>query len=403
MATNNSTVIYIDPRDKTVHYYGNNAGKIIHDSMHYKSRDFDSEFFTSLVDILGMYMKKYTPAQSANSTIVLPDSVIVTDVMTLPAMKSGAMKSTIETNLSGMFKNRSDLKLHTFFAVQNKQVSEVCITGVRDAILAALKNSCTTARFMTQNITFAAETSARAAASLNPKLKGGTYLLLDIKETFSRFVYVFKGVSLGSFLVPFGYSAIDKNKLAAEDMLFEHSVAELAVLNARERAKAKALTVMGDGNADATQIDTEGEGEEEGNEEENSFSGSEQLVSTRNTDTTIKTLPKKTARKLPKYMLRPVPETDEGIVAENFRIFVKWALCFLQGNPRLVNLAEPKGVYVNLPSHLEYVLSVTNEEKEENHIEFFPASFDSKDDLVLRNIEMYGGLFVGQSRNNNVF
>ena len=251
----------------------------------------------------------------------MPDSVILTDLMTLPAMKSGALKSTIETNLSGMYKNRSDLKLNTYFAVQNKQYSEVGITGIRDALLAATKNACTTARFMTQSITFAAEASARAAAALNPKLKGLTYLLLDIKEHFTRFVYVFKGVSLGFMTMPFGYEDIDKNKLTAEDMLFEHSVAELAVLNARERAKAKALTVMGDGNADATQVDTEENGEEGSSEDENSFSGSEQLVSTRTTDTTIKTLPKKTPRKLPKYMLRPVPETDEGIINENFRIF----------------------------------------------------------------------------------
>ncbi len=402
MAATNSSVIYIDPQDKAIHYYGNTAGKIIHDTANYKSRDFDSEFFTSFVDILGAFMKKYTPAQSINSTIVMPDSVIVTDIMTLPAMKSGALKSTIETNLSGMYKNRSDLKLNTYFAVQNKQYSEIGITGIREALLAATKNACTTARFMTQSVTFAAEASARAAASLNPKLKGMTYLLIDIKEHFTRFVYVFKGVSLGFMTLPFGYEAIDKNKLSAEDMLFEHSVAELAVLNARERAKAKALTVMGDGNADATQIDTD-ENPEEGEGEEDSFSGTEQLVSNRTTDTTIKTLPKKTPRKLPKYMLRPVPETDEGIINENFRIFIKWALCFMQGNSRLVNLGEPKGIYVNLPSHLEHVIAYANEEKAENRYEFFPAGFDSKDELVLRNIEMYGGFLVGQNKNNNVF
>ena len=116
MAATNSTVIYIDPQDKAIHYYGNTAGKITHDTANYKSRDFDSEFFTAFVDILGNFMKKYTPAQSVNSTIVMPDSVILTDLMTLPAMKSGALNSTIETNLSGMYKNRSDL-IYVFLPV----------------------------------------------------------------------------------------------------------------------------------------------------------------------------------------------------------------------------------------------------------------------------------------------
>ena len=35
---------------------------------------------------------------------------------------------------------------------------------------------------------------------------------------------------------------------------------------------------------------------------------------------------KKTPRKLPMFMQRPIPDTPEGIAQENFRVFAKWAL-----------------------------------------------------------------------------
>ncbi|MBO4861135.1 MAG: hypothetical protein J5530_06285 [Clostridia bacterium] len=405
MAANNSSAIYIDTRDKAVHYYGSVGGRAVHDVANYNSRTLDSAFFNDFTEILVGFMRKYTPAQAANSTVILPDSVIMTDIITLPAMKSNIMRGTVESTLSGLYKNRKELRLNTFYALQNRQYSEVCICGVKELLISAVKNSCVTSRFNAQNITFAAETSARAASALNSKLKGATYLLLDIKETYTRVVYVYKGMSLGFSALPFGYSILEKPKLASEDMLFDHSVAELAVLNARERAKARAVTFIGEGIVDATQvvIPQNDENDENGEEDDDAFSGGDFADPARQPGTVYKTLPKKSARKLPKYMLRPMPSADEGVADENFRIFAKWALCYLQGNPKLESLAGAKAVYVNLPEHLNHVITAINEEHSENKYQFLPASFDTRDEFVQRNIELYGGLFVGGSRNNNVF
>ncbi len=402
MAVNNASVVYIDQRKKAVHFYGTFGGTAVHDTANYNSRSLDSGFFNDLTEILIEFMRKYTPAQAANSTVVLPDTAVVTDILTLPSMKNNVMRNTVETKLSALYKNRQELRLNTYYAFQNRQYSEVCVCGMKELLISSVKNACSTSRFNAQNITFAAETSARAASALNTKLRGGTYLLLDIKEDYTRIVYVFKGMSVGFSSLPFGYSILEKPKLAAEDMLFDHSTAELAVLNARERAKAKALTIMGDGVVDATRlvIPDLTDGAEANADEDDAFAVTDVA---RQPGTVYKTLPKKTARKLPKSMLRPTPDTESGIAEENFRIFAKWALCYLQGNPKLESFAGVKAVYVNLPEHLNHVVTAFNAEQAENKCQFLPASFDRRDEFAVRNIELFGGLFVIGNRNNNVF
>ena len=112
---------------------------------------------------------------------------------------------------------------------------------------------------------------------------------------------------------------------------------------------------------------------------------------------------KKTPRKLPKFMQREVPETEEGILYENFRVFVKWALTLIQGNPKITELGKPEFVCVNLPENLAGVLDKVNEEAEENGIEFTRLPGDNLDPVITSNLEMYGALFPKQMSPVNRF
>ena len=138
------------------------------------------------------------------------------------------------------------------------------------------------------------------AAVLNPKLKNASYMLLDIKENSARIVFVVKGKTMGAYNLPFGYAVLSDSTVIPEDLLFDYPTADLAVLNAKERAKAKALTVSSD--AKRTVDD-----DDEDDEEVSVFNtATAELPSFIHTD--------KKARKLPKYMLRETPESAEGFV-----------------------------------------------------------------------------------------
>lgn len=407
-----SAVVYIDPRERRVHYYAQTVGaEPVHESRTYKEKCLERDFYPELIAAMQGFAQLYTPAQTANTTIVLPDSAVVTDIISLPAMKRGALQKALDTTLDGLFKERKKIRVQSYFASQTKQSSEVCISGIREEVLGALRASATAAHLSLGQITFAAEGTARAAVALNPKLKDGTYLFMDIKADHTRLVYVLHGEVVSFYTLPFGYTVLSPNKLAAEDMLFDHSVAELAVLNARERARSKALTMMGEGSVDVSDVDAEALAEEpaedeaeerprtesDEDEENDGPSGIAQPTDSRSANT-IKRLPHKTPRKLPKFMLRPQPETGEGYQFENFRIFEKWALCFIAGNDRLTKLAPPEAVYVHMPERYRGVLENLQPEELENGIPFRPAGIEAADKFVGEHLEMYGGLLVRREK-----
>ena len=105
---------------------------------------------------------------------------------------------------------------------------------------------------------------------------------------------------------------------------------------------------------------------------------------------------KKTPRKLPKFMQREVPETEEGIAYENFRVFVKWALTLIDSNKKLTDLGKPEFVCVNIPDDLAGVIEKTNEESAENGITFTCLPSFAEAPIVAANLELYGGLFTKQ-------
>ena len=234
------------------------------------------------------------------------------------------------------------------------------------------------------------------AFALNAKLKNGTFLLLDIKETASRFAFVNKGRTVGSYALPFGYSMLYKSRLAAEDLLFDHAGGELLVLNAKEKAKAKQLTMMGEEVlADEDAQDLEQVMQPAGESEDSDLFGSNPYGDG-----------KKTGRKLPKFMLRDAPTDRDGFVFENFRIFMKWTLDLIARNSDITAQGTIDTVYVNIPRAFNFLYDMVNGEAAENKVKFAPlltgASFDASA-ACARDLELFGGFYVRQYNKINNF
>ena len=398
-SNNNQAVLYLDIRTNNVHYYVLSDGKITHDTRNFSARPFSTEYFSKLMGVVSDFVSKYTPANAANTTIVLPDNAIFTNLATFPALKGNELKNTINTYLSSTFTNLDRLKIDTYNAISNKQFVTICLTGVISDVIYEVKRTCTEARLIANNITFASSATICAINNLSNKFKNETYVFLDIKNGFSRFVFVYKGKVVGFYSLPFGHEILIPNKMAAEDVLLYCPSAELIVLNAKEKAKQKALTM-----SSSSVIVEEEENNEEKNEDdlENSFSDVADNQP-KPQDLTIKTLPKKTARKLPKYMLREVPEEDERKVYENFRIFLKWTLDLINSNEKVISMDKPENVFVNMPSEFDYLYDIINEESEENGIKFVSAGLNKEKDEIKHNLELYGGFFTKEYKKSTNF
>lgn len=412
---NYSTTIAIDTERSAIHFYsmiGNDKSTIAHHIKSYAGGQLDEHFFDRFKEAVKEFAQD-TPSETVRKvTVILPDNAVLTDTVRIPTMKGlGQTKKTLDITLGGLYRNYNDLRVVSHVAEQNKQYSTYAIAAVQKNIVSSIFAACSENKLLVDTLTYASSASVGGAVLLNPKLKNASYLFLDIKDVYSRFVFVVNGKTVGYYTLPFGLEFLRKSKVTQEDMLFDHSYAELTVLNAKERAKSKKLTVMalGEEFADAI-VDSEDEIEELSEDteitEEVITDGEAEETETEDVETEIveavrpqlnqKIFTRKSPRKLPKFMLREIPETQEGIAYENFRVFVKWALTLIHGNERLVELGKPEFVCVNLPQDLVSVLDTANEEAEESGITFTRLPSEGEEAEVLSNLELYGGLFPKQ-------
>lgn len=406
------SVIHINQLSKCFEFYtmtGKNKATIALESKPFKSRLFDEEFFDNFSKAMAKFSERYPSAQASKSVLILPDSIIAQDTINMPTMKKNVMDNNFKAKIETLYKNFDNLKVNKVLSVHNKQFSQFAYAMIRKDILANLYASCSINKMAATSVMSAGASTVNAVIALRPKLKTDSFLFIDIKEKFSRIVFVAKERATGTFILPFGFSCLSDHRMPQEDMLFDHSVAELAVLNAKEKAKQKALTMASDGDFSMTEEELGAHGGGDDSQEESGEVTVESIAQANaqaqaSSQQIIKVLPKKTARKLPKFMLRDTPNSQEGYIYENFRLFVKWALTLIQRNPNLTMQGMPTSVVVNMPEQYEFLFDMVNAEKDKNGVEFvdFKAK-DERSENITSHLELYGGFVPLRSNSVNVF
>lgn len=395
--SNYLTTIAIDTEHSAFHFYsmpGSGSATITHTVKNYGGGHFDDEFFGKFKDAVADFVAE-NPADGVRKvSVILPDTAVLTDTVKIPTMRGfGQTKKTLDITLGGLYRNYADLHIISRVAAKNKQYVTYAITAVQKRVVTSIYAACSENKLLVDTLTFASNATVGGATIINPKLKNASYLLLDLKDTYARFTFVAYGKTIGYYILPFGLEFLRKPKVVQEDMLFDHSYAELSVLNAREKAKSKRLTVMAMESVaeDESAEDEQVEADEPIQEEENAEEAAENMI----VQPSLKMFTRK-ARRLPNFMQRDIPETAEGILYENFRVFVKWALTLIASNEKLTQIAKPEFVCVNMPQELAHVLDTVNEETEENGISFTALPISDFDSNVTANLELYGGLFPKQ-------
>lgn len=406
---NLESVIGIDTDKGVVHFYSadkSDKNSIRYFAGNYKAKAFSKEFYDKLGDIIARYRESNPAGSLQKVSLVLSDSTVLTDTVNLPIINKRAMDTSLDASLANLY-GGSDVKFNRMLAMQNKQFATYAVSGMRMEMLVKLNKLLADNQVGIGNVTYFSAAATNAAMALNPKLKNASFALLDIKEDCARIVLVVKGKTFGFYSLPFGTHVLRSDLVEAEDMLFDHASAELLVLNAKEKAKAKALTAAEDFMAlpleeeseeeisepVETAVEADAESEDDEFEDEEEPSAEPVIISGK--------LRKKTPRKLPKFMQRPIPESAEGFVYENFRVFVKWTLEFIANNTSITSLGAPEAVYVNMPDEYSFLYDMVNAE-EDNGIKFLPLSAENNE-LVRKNLELYGGFFVKQMNKFNNF
>lgn len=410
---NIESVIGIDAEKEVISLYsitGSDKSSINYLMSGFKARPFTGEFYDKLGSILGQFREDHPNIPMQKVTIVLPDNAVLTDMVNLPAINKKAIDSSLAASLSNIYGNSSDIKFNRMMVNQSKQMVTYAISGVRKDILLNLQKACTEHQIGIGNITYASSSATNGAMAVNPKLKNGSFILLDIDEESAKIIFVVKGKTLGFYSLPFGYKMLYKTRVMAEDLIFDHSSAELLIMNAKAKAKAKHMsmedevddTVVDEAPEDSEDDELEFPGRRKVDDEEDEIDEelekelAEVESEQEELDFEAGKKYKKAARKLPKFMLRPTPTNREGYMYENFRLFVKWTLEFISSNPAIASLGYPEAVYVNMPEEYNFLYDMVNLEEEDNGVRFLPLVTEEEADVVKKNLELYGGLFTKQ-------
>ena len=421
--SNIQSVIGIDTDREIISLYsmtGSDKSSINYLMSGYKAKPFSPEFYDKIGAILGQFREDHPNLDMQQVTVVLPDSAVLTDMVNLPPINKKALDSSLAASLSNIYGNSSELKFNRVLANQTKQMSTYAISAVRKDILFNLQKICADHQIGIGAITYAASAASNSAMALNQKLKGASFILLDIKEEYARIIFIVRGRTFGFYTLPFGYKTLYKTRVMPEDLIFDHSPAELLILNAKAKAKAKHMALEEDDDntvieeappesEDDDELEFPGRRKVEDEDDEDDEELERELaeVEAENGDESesdfLARKAKKTARKLPKFMLRPTPTNREGYMFENFRLFMKWTLEFIASNPALSSIGYPEAVYVNMPEEYNFLYDLVNLEEEENGVRFLPLFTAEENEVVKKNLELYGGFFTDAYNGFNNF
>ena len=349
----------------------------------YKTRSFDQEFYETLSTSLEKFLLDKPSNQSSASFLVLPNECVSIEMINLPTVSKVKMNSSLNINLESAYKNKKDLIINDQVMFSNKQYTTYQIVSLQKSVLAQLYTCLASSKLFSKSTTYNANALLNSVFTLKGKNKGHNFVFVDIKKDCTYFAISYKGKTVGYYYLQFGYSILESKKLVYENMLSDHDLAEVTVLNAKEKAKSKQLTVVEEHNEDDTEKVSE------------------------NSETNVKVLGKKMPKKLPKFMQRPAPETDEDLTYENFRIFMKWIMLVCDNLHRNNQTFVIDYALVNMPKEYNFVLekanNENNEEEKSDKNEFKYVPFNEDLDLsndILENLELLGALYSSFNKNH---
>ena len=280
---------------------------------------FSEGFFAEARAALETYAERMPQIRNREAYVVLPDAAVGFEMLDIPNMSRARMAQALETELYKLGKDKLQEKsVKTYVWRQDKG-----------------------------SATYAAVYSDR---------KGRSFVLADVQAHGTQIALCGRGRLQGFASVPHGASLIGAGKVEHEYMQTRHESGEIAVLNARETAQAKALTQAKDAAM---------EGERGGVEE--SAWGAEPAESGRDVflreDADGRKVYRKVPKRYPKFMMRKPPSNEEDVCYENFRILQKWIVLYARQAESDARMYAPESIVINLPSAFESVVERANEDQ----------------------------------------
>lgn len=407
----------------------------------YTAHFLSDEFLEEFRGICSGYVANLPSSKQMACYLVMPDSMVSMDNVSLPQMPAKKREGALNSHLENLYKNYKELQFNRYIFASNKQYITYFLTVLKKARLTALYRAMAENKLYAKETTFTGNCLVNSVLHLSPKYRKKNFIFLDIHAEKTNVAVCIKGKTAGFASFMLGTVHLTSERVLQENMQYEHDVADLAIINAKEKARMKQLTVSGaelDAVADDVMMQLaegvnrneespeEGQGAQEQQEQPRESalqSTAEELAETAEERAIAeqfdaedaaeaeelrqaelmqqiaearrkKVFARKMPKRLPKFMLRPEPENEEGIIYENFRMFSKWAMLYYKWLKEQEFMPDLDCVLVNMPEKFRFVIDRANADDERSALpfEFFDAAGG---DAVTGNLDMIGALYAG--------
>ena len=330
---------------------------------------FTEKYFAQCGDLLSGYAKREADVRGKAAYVVLPNEAVGFETFDLPNMPRYKMKQALDAELNNLYEGRQKTRrINQFLIRKGKEFATYGAFFADGAIIDGVNKMLAAARLAVGAVTFGGNALLNGAFAYMPKTRGKSFVFADIGAEQTEIALSVHGKTLGYARIPHGFRVLEAEEVLSEYAITDHESGELAVINARESARDKALTVA----ADETDTDDEEAAEDTAAAEGAEGEGGERAAAGESAGGTEsaggeQAAPKlkiyrKSNKRYPKYMQRPVPETAEGVRFENFRILQKWIMLYARQMRLTEYAAAPEFILVNIPKEYYGVLETANAE-----------------------------------------
>ena len=434
--------------------------------LHFRERIFSEEFFTEASDLLGEYFTRKPTLRNLQAHVILPNEAVGFETFNLPNMSRNRMAQALDAELNNLYEGRQkSRKINKFLLKKGKQYTTLGAIYFDKDLVADIYKLLTRVKVFPCATTYSGNALINSAYAYMPRTRGKSFVFADIHLDYTEIALSSKGRTLGTAVVPHGTDLLKTDKVEQEYMRTDHEIGEIAVINARETARAKSLTLaeddlpeggipegatiedyaVSDAGGDYTGTRAQAEAaaaqaqsqpfdpEDEGDAQENAAAqenAESEAAAQENAESEAAAeaaaadgapasaeengaevrlnkakVYRKMPKRYPKFMQRPLPETPEGFQYENFRIIMKWMLLYARQAALTEYAAPPEYILVNMPKELYFLLDMANEEqKDAGTPKFLPFAAADKLGAELKgNLSLIGGLYGGKFNKDGNF
>ena len=363
-----SVIIYADTDNCNIHFCyepKDHKNSYNHAVERCSAEPFSDDFFEKFASVVNLYKKSHPKVAFDKTALVLPNSVICTDIVSIPTVRRVLVNSSLALAINSIYSNSTELKFSSYLLAQNKQTMTFGLVGVRADLLNRMKKVLGGNQINLICVTYAANCNINWLLDVNNKLRTSSFLYMGIRQNRTDFVFTVKGQTSTFYSIDIGYEILTESKFLRESDVLDHYASRRLIYSALENTRRYNVNAIAE----------------------------------------LEEPQKKKAQELSyEDIMRKMAKLNRNIACENFKIFKKWALSVIASNYDITQFGEIDTVYVNIPEIFDFVFEKINEGNEEGDIKFENIlAMDPKKSISAPHSETYGGIQVKQfNRNNNL-